>query len=281
MINFCETNDKLIYAKQDIKESVMTFKEWHWKALQSLYFVLANCFWESQSWEPAESEIGVKLTKSRLLAVTELGGCPGDPMGPSVWWVSWWIIRHRCLYTRDTDFYGNGQAGPPGGRIRGPRGPKKVERPAKAHRRSFSIGIGGDNVKGCQRRTTKGKWQREVCERQRSYTDRQRLRKFHSGGRFLKNYSWWTILGIPLHIVITWYNDRRQDQRTLNARYRRRMDKRLILCISGSSLLLLVLGGIFIVHSYMSRLSLIWNICVSEKNHISTTGGQESPIFAL
>ena len=71
-INFCETNDKLIYANQDIKESVMTFKEWHWKALQSLYFVLANCFWESQSWEPAESEIGVKLTKSRLLAVTEL-----------------------------------------------------------------------------------------------------------------------------------------------------------------------------------------------------------------
>jgi len=42
---------------------------------------------------------------------------------------------------------------------------------------------------------------------------------------------------------------RRQDQRTLNARYRRRMDKRLILCISGSSLLLLVLGiSLLVVH---------------------------------
>ena len=35
---------------------------------------------------------------------------------------------------------------------------------------------------------------------------------------------------------------RRQDRRTLNARYRRRMDRRLILCIAGSSLLLLALG---------------------------------------
>ena len=43
------------------------------------------------------------------------------------------------------------------------------------------------------------------------------------------------------------------------------MDKRLILCLSGSSLLLLVLGGSFskilIVHSYMSRLSFILNVC--------------------
>ena len=43
---------------------------------------------------------------------------------------------------------------------------------------------------------------------------------------------------------------RRQDRRTLNARYRRRMDRRLILCIAGSSLLLLALG--------ISKL-LLWN----------------------
>merc|ERR1719458_455438 len=42
---------------------------------------------------------------------------------------------------------------------------------------------------------------------------------------------------------------RRQDRRTLNARYRRRMDRRLILCIAGSSLLLLALGiGLLVVH---------------------------------
>ena len=35
---------------------------------------------------------------------------------------------------------------------------------------------------------------------------------------------------------------RRQDRRTLNARYRRKMDRRLILCIAGSSLVLLALG---------------------------------------
>merc|ERR1719150_2472958 len=43
---------------------------------------------------------------------------------------------------------------------------------------------------------------------------------------------------------------RRQDRRTLNARYRRIMDRKLILCIAGSGLLLLGLGaGLLVVHS--------------------------------
>jgi len=43
---------------------------------------------------------------------------------------------------------------------------------------------------------------------------------------------------------------RRQDRRTLNARYRRIMDRKLILCIAGSGLILLGLGaGLLVVHS--------------------------------
>ena len=46
------------------------------------------------------------------------------------------------------------------------------------------------------------------------------------------------------------FSFRRQDRRTLNARYRRRMDRRLILCIAGSSLLLLALGNYFVVSQF-------------------------------
>jgi len=46
---------------------------------------------------------------------------------------------------------------------------------------------------------------------------------------------------------------RRQDRRTLNARYRRLMDRKLIICIMGSSLLLLGLGTALLVSQHLLR----------------------------
>ena len=56
-------------------------------------------------------------------------------------------------------------------------------------------------------------------------------------------FRWWLVrLGEDAQKIQKWFISRRQDRRTLNARYRRKMDRRLILCIAGSSLVLLALG---------------------------------------